>query len=141
MNKSNQEHHRRVLATLLIVYGCLHLAVAAFWWLIILGLAREGYTDVLRDLKTTTAFAVTLSMVALPLVSGIALLLGRRWAGRTVLLTCLVILIVNFMVLRQLAWPRLSTARIVFGTVYGGTNLAIGGYGLWFVSRRRSEQG
>jgi hypothetical protein len=62
---------------------------------------REGYTDVLRDLKTTTAFAMTLSTVALPLVSGLALLLGRPWAGRTVLFTCVVILIVNFMVLRQ----------------------------------------
>jgi len=141
MNKSNQEHHRRVLATLLIVCGCLHLAVAAFWWSIIFGLAREGYTDVLRDFKTTTAFAMTLSMVALPLVSGLALLPGRSWAGGAVLLTCVAILIVNFMVLRQLAWPRLSPGRIVFGTVYGGPNLAIAAYGLWFVSRRRSERG
>jgi hypothetical protein len=141
MNRLNQEHHRRVLATVLILYGCLHLAVAAFWWSIILGLAREGYTDVLRDLKTTTAFAMTLSTVALPLVSGLALLLGRPWAGRTVLLTCVVILIVNFMVLRQVASPRLTPARIVFGTLYGGTTLAMSVYGLWFVNRRRSEQG
>ena len=141
MNRLNQEHHRRVLATVLILYGCLHLAAAAFWWSIILGLAREGYTDVLRDLKTTTAFAMTLSTVALPLVSGLALLLGRPWAGRTVLLTCVVILIVNFMVLRQVASPRLTPARIVFGTIYGGTTLAMSVYGLWFVNRRRSEQG
>lgn len=141
MNTSNQEHHRRVLATLLILCGCLHLVVAAFWWSIILGLAREGYTDVLRDVKTTTVFAMTLSMVALPLVSGVALLSRRSWVGGAVLVTCVVILIVNFMVLRQLTWPRLTPARIVSGTLYGGTNLALSAYGLWFVNRRRFEQG
>jgi len=141
MNTSNQEQHRKVLGTLLILHGCLHLAVAAFWWSIILGLAREGYTDVLRDLKTTTAFAMTLSMVALPLVSGVALLVGRSWAGGAVLLTCVAILIVNFIVLQQVASPRLTPARIVFATLYGGANLAISAYGLWFVNRRRSKQG
>ena len=141
MYKFNQEYHRRILGTLLILHGCLHLAVAAFWWSIIFGLAREGYTDVLRDLKTTTASAMTLSMVAMPLVSGVALLVGRSWAGGAVLLTCVATLIVNFIVLQQVASPQLTPARIVFGTLYGGTNLAMSVYGFWFVNRRRSAQG
>jgi hypothetical protein len=141
MNTSNQEHHRRVLATLLILQGCLHLAVFVFWWSIILGLAREGYIEVLGDLKTTSAFAMTLSMVAMPLVSGVALLVRRGWAGGMVPLTGVMILIVTFIVLRQVASPRLTPARIVFSTLYGGMNLAISAYGFWFVNRRRSKQG
>jgi hypothetical protein len=134
-------HNGRVLAILFILWGCLHLAVGAFWWSIIFGLAREGYTDVLLDLKTSIALALTISMVVLPLVSGVALLVGRSWAGGAVLLTCVAILIVNFIVLRQVATPRLSTARIVFGAVYGGANLAMSAYGFWFVNKRRFKQG
>lgn len=115
----------RVLAILFILWGCLHLGVGAFWWSIIFGLAREGYTEVLLDLKTSIALALTISMVVLPLVSGIALLRAGSWSGGAVLVTCVVILIVNFILLRQVASPRLSAARIVFGALYGGANLAI----------------
>jgi hypothetical protein len=100
-----------LLAILFLVYGCSHLGVLAFIWTVFLALARSGYSDVLRELKTLTLLGVTLAVVAMPLLSGYALLRRRSWAGGVVCITCLAILFVTFIVLRQIAWPRLSTAR------------------------------
>jgi hypothetical protein len=141
MDKSGQQNHRRLLAILFLVYGCSHLIVAAFIWTVFFALARSGYFDVLRELKTLTLLEVTLAGVALPLLSGYALLRKRSWAGGIACLTCLAILIMTFIVLRQIAWPRLSTNRIICGALYAGSNLALGTYACWFVNKLRRVDG
>jgi hypothetical protein len=125
-----------VLSILLFLYVCLHLVAVAFLWSVILALTSEGYVVVLREFKTLTLLGMTLLVVGTPLLSGYALLRGRPWAREALTLACLAILIVSIVVLRQISWPRLSTARIVFGTLYGGASLALSIYGFWFVSRR-----
>ena len=137
---AKQEFHSRILAALFCFYGCSHLVVAAFIWIVFLALARAGYSDVLRELKTLTLLGVTLSGVAMPLLSGYALLRRRSWAGGMVCLTCLAILIMTFIVFRQIAWPRLSTNRIIFGALYAGSNLALSTYACWFVNKLRHDR-
>jgi hypothetical protein len=135
-----QEYNSRILAALFCLYGCSHLVVLAFTWTVFLALARSGYSDVLRELKTLTLLGVTLSGVALPLLSGYALLRKRSWAGGIACLTCLAILIMTFIVLRQIARPRLSTNRIIFGALYAGSNLALSTYAGWFVNKLRHDR-
>jgi len=134
---TGQQNHRTVLSILFFLYGCLHLMAVAFVWSVVLALAGEGYVDVVRELKTLTLLGLTLATVAMPLLSGYALLRRRPWARGVLSLTCLAILIVSIIVLWQISWPRLSTARIVFGILYGGASLAMCIYGFWFVSKRR----
>jgi len=133
---TGQRNHRRVLSILLLLYGCLHLMAVAFVWAVILALAGEGYVDVVREFKTLALLGLTIAGVAMPLLSGYALLRGRRWARGVLSLTCLAILIVIITVLWQISWPRLSSARIVFGILYGGASLAMCIYGFWFVRKR-----
>jgi hypothetical protein len=135
-----QESHSRILAALFCFYGCSHLVVVAFIWIVFLALARTGYYDVVRELKTLTLLGVTLSGVAMPLLSGYALLRRRSWTGAVVCITCLAILFVTFIVLRQLAWPRLSTNRIIFGALYAGSNLTLSTYACWFVNKLRHDR-
>jgi hypothetical protein len=134
---TGQQNHRTVLSILFFLYGCLHLMAVAFVGSVILALADEGYVDLVRDFKPSALLVLTLASVALPLLSGYSLLRNRPWARGALSATCLAILIVSIIVLRQLSWPRLSTARIVFEILYGGASLAICIYGFWFVSRRR----
>ena len=135
-----QEHNSRILAALFCLYGCSHLVVVAFLWMVFLALAGAGYFDVLRELKTLTLFGVTLSGVAMPLLSGYALLRRRSWAGGVVCLTCLAILIMTFILFRQIAWPTLSTNRIIFGALYAGSNLSLSTYACWFVNKLRHDR-
>ena len=125
MRKGDQHDQRRVVAILFVIYGLFHLAAAAFVWIVILALAREGYFNFFRELKTVTLLGMTLSVVVMPLLSGYALLRTRSWARGAVWLTCLAIMIASFIVLRQLTWPMLSTARVIFGALYGGASLAM----------------
>jgi len=135
-----QEYNSRILAALFCLYGCSHLVVVAFIWMVFLALAGAGYFDVLRELKTLTLLGVTLSGVAMPLLSGYALWRRRSWAGGMVCVTCLAILIMTFIVSRQIAWPKLSTNRIIFGALYAGSNLALSTYACWFVNKLRHER-
>jgi hypothetical protein len=136
MDSTGQQNHRTVLSILLFLYVCIHLVAVAFLWSVILALAGEGYVVVLREFKTLTLLGMTLLVVAMPLLSGYALLRGRPWTREAVRLTSLAILIASIIVLRQISWPRLSTGRLVFGTLYGGASLALAIYGFWFVNRR-----
>jgi hypothetical protein len=136
MDNSGEPNHRRLLAILFVIYGSSHLVAAAFIWTVFLALARTGYSDVLQQLKTLTLLGVTLLGAAMPLC-GYVLWRRRSWTGGMVCLTCLAILIMTFIVLRQIAWPRLSTNRIIFGSLYAGSNLALSAYACWFVNRLR----
>src|SRR5262245_54006305 len=136
---TEQHNCRRVAAIVFVLYGLFHSAVIGFVWIVVLALAREGYFDVFRELKTLTLFGITVSVVLLPLLSGYALIRSRPWARGAVRLTCFAILIVSFVMLWQISLPGLSTARLVFGVFYGGANLAFCTYCLWFVSRRERD--
>lgn len=140
MDNTGQENHRRLLAGVFFVYGCSHLVVAAFIWTVFLALARAGYFDVLRELKTLTLSGLTLSVVAMPLLTGYALLRRKSWSGGMVCITCVAMLFVTFIVLWQITLPRLSTARIVFGALYAGSNLALSTYAGWFVNELRHDR-
>jgi hypothetical protein len=137
MSNGERQNHQRVVAILFVVYGLFHLAVIGFVWIVVLALAREGYFDVFRGLKTLTLVGLTLSMVVMPLLSGYALFRITSWAKGAVWLTCLAILIASLIVLRQLTWPMLSTPRIIVGTLYGGASVTICIYGFWLMSKQR----
>jgi len=137
MTEAEQHNHRRVAAILFALYGLVNLAVIGFVWLIVLVLAREGYFDVFRELKTLTLVAMTLSVVVLPLVSGYALFRIRSWAKGAVWLTCLAMVIASFIVLRQLTSPALSFARVIFGALYTLASLTICIVGLSVVRVKR----
>jgi hypothetical protein len=122
-------NHARILAALFCVYGIAHLAVASFFWVIILALAYEGY----YDLRTFGGVGMTLLVVFTPLLSAYALLRQRRWAKGATGVTCLVMLIFSFILLSRLVSPGLSARRVLFGSLYGAANLAMCIYGLWFV--------
>src|SRR5262245_14296379 len=141
VGQTNQQRHGRILAALFASYGCVHLAVFSFVWVIILALSNEGYYE-LRELKSIGFLVLTFFIVATPLLSTYALLSRRRWASVAVCLTCLVIMIGSFIVLSNISWPRLSLNRIIFGVLYGGASLTICIYGLWFalVSRRMTTR-
>jgi hypothetical protein len=133
---TGERNHRRVLSILLFLYGCLHLVATAFVWIVIFALVSEGYRDSLRDLNKLILMGMTLVVIVMPLLSGYALLRGRPWARGVLSLTCVAILIVSIIALWQISWPRLSSARIVFGILYGGASLAMCIYGFWFVRKR-----
>ena len=135
VDQPDQEFHRRILAVLFCFYGCAHLVVVSFTWLIILALAKEGYFG-LRELKTFGFLGVILLIVVTSLLSTYALLRQRRWASGILYLTCLMIFIGNAIVLSHVFWPRLSVNRMIFGVLYGGGSLAICIYGLWFAITR-----
>jgi hypothetical protein len=136
--KTNRPRRGKVLAALFIFYGGAHLLAAAFLWLIVLALAGEGYSGQLREPKTLALFGSPLLAAALPLLSGYALLRGRRWAEGAVWLTCLAVLLVNFIVLTQITKPELSARREIFAVLYGGASAALCLYGIWFVRKGRA---
>ena len=125
MSSGEQHNHRKVAAILFVLYGLFHLAVIGFVWIVVLALAREGYFDVFRELKTLTLVGLTLSLVVMPLVSGYALFRIRSWAKGAVWLTCLAMMIATFIVFRHITWPVLSAARVIFAALYGGASLAM----------------
>jgi hypothetical protein len=127
--------HERILAALFCSYGFSHLAVASFFWVIILALAKAGYFE----LRTFAGVGITLLVVATPLISAYALLRHWRWSQVATGVTCLVILIFSFIVLSRLVTPGLSATRVVFAGLYAAASLAICIYGLWFVLVRPSS--
>ena len=136
IDKPNQREHGKILAVLFILFGAAHLVVVFFVWSIVFALAHEGYFPKLPMLQMLALLGVTLSLIATPLVSAIALLRQRSWASGAVSAACLVILVAVFTVLYYDLRPGFSMTRLAIGVLYGGTNLAISVYGLWFVSRR-----
>jgi len=134
--KANQREHGKILAVLFILFGAAHLVLVSFVWSIVFALAREGYLRELPWFQMLALLGVTLSLIATPLISAIALLRQRAWADGMVSVACLVILAAGFIVLRYALRPGFSMTRLMFGVLYGGTNLAISVYGLWFVTRR-----
>jgi hypothetical protein len=130
--------HERILAALFCFYGFSHLAVASFFWVIILALAKESYYQ-FQVLRTFGGFGMTLVVVAMPLLSAYALLRRRRWAKGVTGVTCLGILIFSFVLLSRLVSTGPSATRVLFGSLYGAASLAICIYGLWFVLVRPSS--
>ncbi len=122
MERPRQKVLRETIGVLFILYGCLHLAVLAFGWSIILAISIEGYFNVLKQLAL---LALTICTVVMPTLTGYAFLRNRRWQGPAVYLTSVVILIVSFMVLWQIFSVSTSPARVVFGILYGGLSVAI----------------
>jgi hypothetical protein len=135
IGSASKQRHSRILAALFCFYGFSHLAVASFFWVIILALAKEGY----YELRTFAGVGMTLLVVATPLISAYALLRHRRWAQVATGVTCLVILIFIFIVLSRLVTPGLSVTRLLFAGLYAAASLAICIYGLWFVLVRPSS--
>ncbi|HEV7891241.1 MAG TPA: hypothetical protein VGP08_11395 [Pyrinomonadaceae bacterium] len=125
-----------MLAALFVLYGGAHLLAAAFVWLIIFALAREGYSGALREPKTLALFCAPLLAVAPPLLSAYSLLRGRLWAGRAVSLTCAAVIIFCLIVSALIAQPRLSATRAAFGIIYFAASAALCFYGIWFVKKR-----
>src|SRR6266487_4807240 len=77
IDKPNQREHGKILAVLFILFGAAHLVLVSFVWSIVFALAREGYLRELPWFQMLALLGVTLSLIATPLISAIALLRQR----------------------------------------------------------------
>ena len=134
IEKATQLRHDKLLAALFILYGGAHLLATSFMWLIVLALVREGYPHLLREPKTLALVGVS-SLAVLPLLSGYALLRGRRWARRAVTLTCPVMLTISSAVAFKILQTGWSANRVTFVILYGGASAGLCLYGAKVVTR------